>query len=83
LWSLKSLAYNNKNFKGAQFFHLRTSCYKHVTHMLKTLMGSSANLSHNSTALPIKPGPPAPPDTNQLDPSEASQHAKQVIFCLH
>ncbi len=48
--------------------------------MLKTLMGSSSHLSHNSTVLPAKSGPPAPPDPNQLDPSEASQHANQVNF---
>jgi hypothetical protein len=62
----------------------RTSCYKHVTTMLKRLMSASASsgIRHPSSAtLPLKPGPPAPPDPNQLAPSEASEHADQVDHC--
>ena len=51
--------------------------------LLKRLMAASAasGMRHPSSAtLPLKPGPPAPPDPNQLAPSEASEHADQVTW---
>ena len=68
-------------FQGTQAYLSRSACYKHVTSMLKRLMSasSSAGIRPSSSAtLPLKPGPPAPPDPNQLAPAEASEHADQV-----
>lgn len=66
--------------QGTQAFLNRTACYKHVTNMLRRLMGSGGHPATVST-IPVKPGPPAPPDPNQLAPSEASHHADQVLEC--
>jgi hypothetical protein len=82
LFDRKVVIRNLKQFQGTQAYLSRTSCYKHVTNMLKRLMGTSASGGRHpaTTSLPLKAGPPAPPDPNQLAPSEASQHADQVIF---
>jgi len=73
--------YHISTFQGTQAYLSRSSCYKHVISMLKRLMSASSSAGirpASSATLPLKPGPPAPPDPNQLAPAEASEHADQV-----